>query len=316
MASSSRRRKIPVLRFALLVFFIWFLFDQSQSGWLAQYWERQSQTTVPPPDSSLAPLAPVDSSWKSWCESRSGTPFTLKKKMAQCSWVFSHRESVQRALAGVDVSSAHRLSYIAEVLIAQYPLQIHWVANQDSFSHPLVLDIQNRQQSIRLLHIPADSMTSSVWIQANTGCAFPGPCPMTPLEGGVIPIPAHFDFEGREHLLSRDQFQAIGESPVFAVLPGQIQSVTQDSNGYSVELYHGQNIYSRSSGLARLYPEIQAGAWTLKEEPLGHLSSLDTATFQFELIRNGKFVRWSDFWKESHPLSAERIATFRKSIGY
>lgn len=310
------RRKIPLLRIGLLGLGIWFLYHQFTVGWLARFWEKAAQTpeTIEQP----RPLSPSiqDSTWNGWCRNHGGQGFQLAGNLIQCSWSYASRDLLLNALQSENKTITNRLYYAADRLLLHFPVQLHWVARAEAFHTPIVLDMQSSGKSIRLIDVPTDSSGNSRWIDATTACAFPGPCPHDPLEGGAIPIPADFDFAGREYLLSRDQFRGIGESPVFPVLPGRVLSITKDVQGFSVELDHGDNLYSRSSGLASIYNGVAIHTRLGTETPIGRLSAQDTATFHLEILRNGKFVRWQDFWRESHPVPSELFATFRSTLGY
>ncbi|HSQ40742.1 MAG TPA: hypothetical protein VLM37_00520, partial [Fibrobacteraceae bacterium] len=153
------------------------------------------------------------------------------------------------------------------------------------------------------------------FLDLNTRCVWLEPCPEEPLPGGAVPIGASFDFAGREYLMTQDLFRGIGEAPVVAVLQGKVVQVAQDSSGcISVLLEHEGNQESETRGLAVLSEEIRPGALVEQGGLLGRLSARDTTELVFQFRRNGKFVRWADFWLESHPVSDSAIAKFQKAL--
>ena len=309
-------RKLPVLRIFLLLLALWFLYHEFNHGKLAAFWEKSAA----PADTLAAeilPAPPRDSvAWRAWCADHSGQSFVLSPRLVQCSWSFASRQALGEALSQEPAPIANRVLYAASRQLFSYPMQLHWVSYTQAPQAPRVLDLRSDRGELRLLAMPGDSLTGTLWLDAYTGCAYPGPCPHDPLEGGAVPIPDDFDFAGREYLLTRDLFRGIGESPVFPVLSGRVTSISKDSSGFSVELYHGDNLYSRSSGLSGLYAYTQPGARLAPDMPVGRLSAQDTASFYLEILRNGKFLRWQDFWQETHPVALEQIATFRNSFGY
>jgi len=151
-----------------------------------------------------------------------------------------------------------------------------------------------------------DSQTQCVWLED---------CPVDPLQGGAVPIGADFDFAGRKHLLTHDLFLGIGEAPVVSVLSGRVRKITLDSGkSLSIEVAHGNNQLSRMSGLASLAEGIHVGSVVEQGQALGRLSARDTAQVIFQFVRNGNFVRWDDFQRESRPVPPEAITTFQASL--
>jgi murein DD-endopeptidase MepM/ murein hydrolase activator NlpD len=307
------RRKAPVLRIALLGLLAWFCYQQFTTGWLSRFWDRRAEQTATVP---VVATPKPDTTWKGWCQEQSGQAFDLSKELAQCSWAFANRDEMLRAFQDEAPSIVHRLRYAADRVLIGYPLQVHWVAPHGNFRYPRLLDLQTPSASLRLVGIPVDTVPWIHWLDAASGCAFPGTCPHDPLEGGAVPIPADFDFEGREYLLVRDLFRGIGESPVFPVLPGRVISISKEASGFTVELDHGNNLYSRASGLASIFNGVEEGSRMDSKTPVGRLSAQDTASFHLEILRNGKFVRWQDYWNETHPVDAGHFATFRNALGY
>lgn len=307
------RRKIPLLRILLLLVTMWFLHTQFTDGWLAQFWDSRADSTLvttPLPERQL----PESLDWRSWCEKRHGTVFELRDSMAQCSWSFGNSTELHDLLATESSRIAAMAAYAADRIVQGYPLRLHRLYKRRTPDGAGLLELSTRSDTLRLIGIP-DSV-GMVWLNAATGCAFPGPCPHTPLEGGAVAIPADFDFAGHENLLSRDLFRAIGESPVFPILPARILTVEKTQQGFLVELDHGDNLYSRFTGIASLYNGMEPGKLVSTETPIGRLSAQDTATMHFEMLRNGKFIRWEDFWNQTHPVEPGHFATFRQEIGY
>jgi hypothetical protein len=111
----------------------------------------------------------------------------------------------------------------------------------------------------------------SVWRDQNTGCKFPGPCPVMPLRGEVA---------------------------VNAILPGKILKVEQDSL-FSVTIYHGENIYSRTSGIKTLSDCVQTGSFVSPDSTIGFLAQKDSALAFLEITKNGKRETWKKFFRES-----------------
>jgi len=167
-----------------------------------------------------------------------------------------------------------------------------------------------------VLRLPADSLWSHwLYFDAQTHCVWQSSCPVDPLAGGAVAIDANFDFAGKEHLMTHDMFRGIGEAPVVAVLPGRVLQIQSDSvHGASVELVHAGNEESVVSGLAALAEGLKVGTWVAQGEPLGRLSARDTAEVLFQMKRNGRFVRWEEYCRESRPLSEDLFATFAKGL--
>lgn len=138
---------------------------------------------------------------------------------------------------------------------------------------------------------------NSAWRNEKSGCKFPGPCPVMPLKGSAIPQKYAKEDKKTERIF-RNQFSAIGEAPVNAILPGKILKIEQDSL-FSVTIYHGENIYSKTCGLDSLSDYAQAGNEVLPDLVLGFLPPQDTAFIFVEITRNGKYELWEKFYGES-----------------
>ncbi len=138
---------------------------------------------------------------------------------------------------------------------------------------------------------------NSGWRNRKNGCKFPGPCPVIPLKGSAIPQEFAREFNNAEQIF-RNRFSAIGKAPVNAILPGKILSVEQDSL-FSITIYHGENIYSKTSGLGKLSDYAYAGGIVSTDLALGFLPPRDTAFISVEITRNGKYEAWDKFYSES-----------------
>ncbi len=245
-------------------------------------------------------------SWKVECEKNSGKAFELDGDLGQCSWF------VRDSMAELPNSF---LRYVASRRKASVST-IHWVAPIADFSRGLFV-LHDDSVSSAYLHIPmADS--SMVWVDASTGCRFPGVCPEQPLGWSSLSISEDFDFTGQEALLAMDKLHGVGEAPVRPILPGTIMAAGKDSLGYFVEINHGYNVSSKMSGLFRydrdsilFSPGDKVDAHTL----VGRIAPKDGAAIYLTIRRNGHFVRWNDFFAESHPVDSVKISKFKEQIG-
>jgi hypothetical protein len=134
----------------------------------------------------------------------------------------------------------------------------------------------------------------SVWRDKKSGCKFPALCPVMPLKGSAIPQKFAKEDYNAERIF-RNKFSAIGEAPVNAILPGKILNVERDSL-FSITIYHGENIYSKTSGLYNINKQI--GNIVSPDSVLGSLPPNDTAFIFVEITRNGKYELWDRFYKE------------------
>ena len=135
---------------------------------------------------------------------------------------------------------------------------------------------------------------NSVWLDKASGCKFPGPCPTMPLKGSAISQKYVKEDKNAERIF-RNKFSAIGEAPVNAILPGKILKIEQDSL-FSVTIYHGENIYSKTSGLNNLSDYVQIGDTVSPNSIIGFLPTQDTAFIFVEITRNGKYELWENFY--------------------
>lgn len=246
------------------------------------------------------------SSWNEICDSLQGKPFLLRDSVGQCSWKMMNSDSL---------FFDHDLwRYLIEVQ-SQGPIALHWVAPIENFGSPWFISLHEDSLERNFFRIPFKD-SSFVWVDASSLCLFPGFCPKDPLEGGALPIPDDFDFQGRESLLMKDQFMGIGESPIYPILPGIILDISKDSLGSQMMMNHGDNLISRISGDFTAFSDLKKGSLIKANQAIARLAPKDSATFYLEVIRNGQFIRWNSFFNETHPISKEDIAKFRKQIGF
>ncbi|MFA6834999.1 MAG: hypothetical protein WCR04_01180 [Fibrobacteraceae bacterium] len=258
-------------------------------------------------DSQVDALAD-DASWSEFCKEYSGTSFPLKQdRFGQCSWVISSERDAD-ALPPFPL-----VRYAVSLPGAKYPLKLHWIGKTSNFRQPIAFAIEVNDDRRWFFHIvKGDSLDA--WVDEN-GCRFPGVCPRNPLEGGALPIADDFDFAGREGLLMKDLFMGIGEAPVYPVLPARVMDVSKDSSGFSLLLDHGGNLFSRVSGLFSLFPGIEKNVRIAPYNPIGRLASKDSSVFFLEILRNGRFMRWDDFYLSCHVATEDDLVFFRKDFG-
>lgn len=244
--------------------------------------------------------------WENICKSYGGTPFALEKGLVQCSWI------INDSTLSLSLPNPF-LRYVASLRKSESS-KLHWVALAEDFSTArLVL----HEDSIPYEYLHMTNKDSSyVWVSKNTGCRFPGVCPQQPLQWSAMEITGDFDFEGQESLLAMDIFRGVGEAPILPVLPGKIMDVGKDSLGYFVEIDHGYNVTSRTSGLGALNDTLSVGKVILADVPVGRLNPQDSSAFFLTVRQNGLFIRWDDFYAAAHPVDAKNIASFEKSLGF
>ena len=137
---------------------------------------------------------------------------------------------------------------------------------------------------------------NSIWRDKKNDCRFPAPCPVMPLKGAAIPQKLIKE-DNNARRIFKNKFGAIGEAPVNAILPGKILDIEQDSL-FSITIYHGQNIYSKTSGLYNINNSTQIGSIVSPDSTLGSLPPKDTAFIFVEITRNGKYETWERFYAE------------------
>ena len=245
-------------------------------------------------------------SWRVSCEENMGRSFELENGLGQCSWY------VRDSMAGLPNGF---LRYVASLRRGHVSV-VHWVASVDDFSKALFV-LHEDSVTHTYLHIPlADS--SLVWIDESTGCRFPGLCPNQPLGWSSLAIPEDFDFSGQEALLATDEIRGLGEAPVYPVLPGRIMESGKDSSGYFVVIDHSYNVISRMSGMFRYEKDsvfLKPGDMVGINTQLGRLAPWDSSAVHLTIRRNGHFVRWNEFYGETHPVDSIKISKFKEQIG-
>jgi len=310
-------RKIPLFRIALLIAIVVY----SHSHW--SHLKSSMQVVFPT----------VQRTWEEWVQrSDSGVPsgltrkeqlsfaggksFRLRQGYLQESWRIQNAERLRTVLSLYNDSLCVTLiRTLVEIrgggVFASGVLDI--VFRDSAESLPLLARFRDSLGVVSILKYPYES--GYVYINADTHCEWLEECPMEPLQGAAVSIDADFDFTGREHLLTHDLFRGIGESPVVAVLPGVVTRAEMDSKlGGLVEIVHPNNEMTRSMGLAAIADGIKPGTKVEQGQPVGKLSARDTAELVFQLLRNGRFIRWEEFRKESHPANDSLFATFQQSL--
>ena len=244
--------------------------------------------------------------WDSRCSAYGGTPFELKQGLAQCSWVLVDSIPLGRLPNPF-------LRYVAGLRKSEKS-KLHWIAPVANFESPLLVMHEDSVPSVYLRYMKPDS--SYLWVSKSTGCKFPGVCPRLPLEWSALAIDEGFDFEGQESLLAMDVFSGIGEAPIYPVLSGRVLESGRDSLGYFVEIDHGYNVTSKTSGMGSLNDSLSVGDTVGVLSMLGRLSPKDSATFFLSVRLNGQFVRWNEFYASTHPVSPDSLAAFEKLNGF
>ena len=291
----SEAHKFPLLRLIILgavLFFAYYL------GFFSKVAE-----ILPLPGNENLPQQP---SWKVFCQEYSGRSFELENGLGQCSWY------VRDSMAVLPNSF---LRYVASLRRGKVSV-IHWVAPTDDFSRALFV-LHEDSTSHVYLHVPL-SDSSLVWIDEASGCRFPGLCPHQPLGWSSLVIPEDFDFSGQEALLATDEIRGLGEAPVYPVLPGKVLASGKDSTGYFVVIDHGDNITSRMSGMFRYERDsvsLNPGDSVGTSIQVGRLAPRDSSAVHLTMRRNGHFVRWNEFYGESHPVDSLKISKFKEQIG-
>lgn len=244
--------------------------------------------------------------WDSRCKLNGGTPFALQHGLAQCSWIVEDSVPLTRLPNPF-------LRYVAS-LRKGAKSKLHWVAPVEDFYNAVLVMHEDSVPNVYFRYMKEDS--SFVWVSKNSGCKFPGVCPRLPLSWSALPIDDGFDFEGQESLLAMDVFLGIGEAPIHPVLSGRVLETGRDSSGFFVEIDHGYNVTSRTSGMGIQGDSLSVGDTVDMNTVLGRLSPKDKAAFFLSVRLNGQFVRWTDFYASTHPVLPDSILAFEKMIGF
>lgn len=249
--------------------------------------------------------APADT-WDYRCKVYGGKPFELKQGLAQCSWVIDD---------STDVSLLPNpfLRYVSSLRTSPKS-KLHWVAPVKDFGNVVLVMHEDSARSVYFRYMKEDS--SYVWVSKSSGCRFPGVCPRLPLSWSSLHIAEGFDFEGQESLLAMDVFYGIGEAPIYPVLSGRILEMGKDSLGYFVEIDHGYNVTSRTSGMGFPVDSLAVGDTVGLKTVIGRISPKDSAAFLLTVRQNGLFVRWNDFYASTHPVVPDSLLAFEKKMGF
>jgi len=201
-----------------------------------------------------------------------------KNDLIECFSNFESISDIPSEPLGVDTLYIQMVKLIGERFPQEFPLRIKHI-----FSYP-----DRTDDSIWLSgnSITITKNKNSEWRNKENGCKFPAPCPVMPLKGSVIS--QNF----------KNKFNAKGKTPVNAILPGKILDIEQDSL-FSITIYHGENIYSKTSGLYSIDSSAQIGDIISTDIVLGFLPPKDTAFIFVEITRNGKNETWENFYAES-----------------
>lgn len=284
----SKRRNIPVFR---LVFVIALVVCAIKFSWFSKLVE-----CLPLPGEEEPVL-----SWDVVCKNEGGKPFLLKDSLVQCSWFIGD---------SVPEMPNTFLRYLVSQKGTQ-AMKLHWVSYANDYSRALFVQKEDSLIYTYFNMLLEDS--SRAWVESRSGCRFPGLCPALPLEWSSISISDDFDFEGQDRLIAADIFLGLGEAPVHPVLPGVVFNVGKDSLGDFVEIDHGNNTFSKMSGMS-LFSSV--GDTVDFNSIVGRLPPKDSAAFFLTIRRNGLFVRWNDFYRQTHPVDKKQIAKFKKKIGF
>lgn len=288
------KRKFPLLRILLLVALV--------SVGFALGLFRKIVDALP-----LKMNKPVEivMTWETLCDSSGGVYAELKKGLHECAWNIGDSTTklptpMLRYVASMRNTGASR---------------IRWISNSEEFTEGLLVRLEGDSMSHNYLQVVKND-SARYWIDEATGCLFPGLCPQRPLGWAAVPISVNFDFEGQDSLLAKDAFCGEGESPVYPVLSGVVLEVGKDASGYFVEIDHGANVTTRTSGMGFWSTPLSVGDSVYVGVPMGRLMPQDSATFFLTVRRNALFVRWNDFYGSTHPVDSASIAIFKKRIGF
>jgi len=211
-----------------------------------------------------------------------------KNDLLECFSNFESIDDIPSEPLGADTLYIPMLKLIAERFPQEFPLRVKHI-----FSFP-----EGTEDSI---WISGNSITiaknkNSAWRNEKNGCRFPAHCPVMPIKGLVISQKEARNYD--EEQIFKNKFIAMGNAPVNAILPGKILDVEQDSL-FSITIYHGENIYTKTSGLYSINRVTQIDNIVSTEVSLGFLPPKDTAFIFVEITRNGKNETWENFYTES-----------------
>jgi hypothetical protein len=187
-----------------------------------------------------------------------------KNSLVECFLNFETLNDFPETLSGADSLYIPMAKFIAERFPNQFPIRVRHI-----FSIP---DEVTDSIGIYGSSLSIVKGRDSPWYNSNNGCKFPGPCPVMPL---------------------RQASKENAVSIVNAVLPGKVVKIEQDS-AFCVTLYHGENIYSKMSGLAGLNGYVEVGKDISPDSTLGLV--LQKSDLLLEITRNGKVQRWDKFY--------------------
>lgn len=294
-----RRHKFPLFRIILLIVGMFLVFKLGIAV--------QIVDMLPLP--GVTRETPIEN-WEFRCKKYGGTPFALKDDLAQCSWVVTD---------SMPILPNAFLRYVAALNHSRNS-KLHWVAPVNDFAKAIF--VQREDSLVYTYYQIVREDSSRVWVDAGTGCGFPGFCPSLPLAWSNIPVSEDYDFEGQDRLLSTDIFLGVGEAPIHPILPGTVLDAGKDSLGNYVEIDHGGNVTSRMYGMAppsksasEQQVDFMAGEYVDLNTTVGRLPPKDSAAFFLTIRRNGLFIRWNDFYRASHPVDSLEISNFRKNVG-
>jgi len=212
-----------------------------------------------------------------------------KNDLIECFLNFESIDEIPLGQLGADTLYIPMARLIGERFPQEFPLRIKHI-----FSFP-----EGTEDSIWISgnNITITKNKNSVWRNKKNGCRFLAPCPIMPLKDLVISQKETKEDYSSEQIFKK-KFGAIGKTPVNAILPGKILDVEQDSL-FTITIYHGENIYSKTSGLYNINSYVQTGSTVSTDSVLGFLPPKDTAFIFVEITRNGKYETWEKFYAES-----------------
>jgi hypothetical protein len=192
-----------------------------------------------------------------------------KNDMVECFINFESAKDFPEDLQDADTLYIPMLKLIGERFPNEFPLRVKHIFSLPGRIRDSIIVSGNT------INIAKEK--KSIWRDIKTGCKFPGPCPAMPLKG-VMPLKSGVQ--------------------VNAILPGKILKIENDSP-YAVTIYHGENIYTKTSGLKKLSLHAKLDKEISPDSAIGYLPAQDSALTFLEITRNGKQETWESFFKES-----------------